>query len=113
LSVGGRQHQSLLTVAHQQSANDLAQTATKEFEFFTGNFGAPETSHLNVVEIPDDTLPAIWAPELAGIMGSRAGDKSSVPPAGQHHRAPVVGSEVSPKTLTIPGSPTGWLVTAS
>ena len=33
----------------------------------------PETTHLNVVELPDDTLPAVWAPELAAIMGSRCG----------------------------------------
>src|ERR1039457_7276612 len=38
-----------LTVAHQQSANDLAQTAAKEFDFFTDSFGGLETSHVNVV----------------------------------------------------------------
>src|SRR5580658_2968291 len=57
-----------LTVAHQASANSLAQTAAKEYDFFTDNFGLPETPHLNVVELPDDTLPAVWAPELAAIL---------------------------------------------
>ena len=67
-----------LTVSHQQSANELAQTAAKEYDFFTDSFGAAETSHLNVLELPDDTLPAVWAPELAAIPGSRVGDKSSI-----------------------------------
>ena len=71
VSVGAGNVKVYLTVSHQQAANELAQTANKEYEFFTDNFGAPETSHLNVVEIPDDTLPAIWGPELAGIMASR------------------------------------------
>jgi|CZKL01.1.fsa_nt_gi tetratricopeptide (TPR) repeat protein len=88
-----------LTVAHQQSANDLAQTAAKEYDFFTDDFGTPETSHLNVVEIPDDTLPAVWAPELAGIMGSRSGDKSGIRLLANTIAHQWWGSEVSPKTL--------------
>jgi tetratricopeptide (TPR) repeat protein len=98
VSVGAGNIKVYLTVSHQQSANELAQTATKEFDFFTENFGAPETSHLNVVEIPDDTLPAIWAPEMAGIMGSRAGDKSSIRLLANTIAHQWWGSEVSPKT---------------
>jgi len=60
-----------LTVSHQASGNELAHTAAKEYDFFTDSFGASESSHLNVVELPNDTLPAVWAPELAAIMGSR------------------------------------------
>jgi hypothetical protein len=30
-----------LTVAHQASANQLAQTAAKEYDFFTDSFGTP------------------------------------------------------------------------
>jgi tetratricopeptide (TPR) repeat protein len=99
VSVGAGNIKVFLTPAHQQSGNDLAQTATKEFEYFTDNFGALESSHLNVVEIPDDTLPAIWAPELAGIMGSRAGDKSSIRLLANTIAHQWWGSEVSPRTL--------------
>ena len=88
-----------LTVAHQQSASELAQTASKEYDFFTDDFGVPESSHLNVVEIPDDTLPAVWAPELAGIMGARVGDKSGVRLLANTLAHQWWGSEVSPKTL--------------
>jgi hypothetical protein len=88
-----------LTVSHQQAGSQLAQTANKEFDFFTDSFGVPETSHLNVVEIPDDTLPAVWAPELAGIMGSRVGDKSGIRLLANTIAHQWWGSEVSPKNL--------------
>jgi aminopeptidase N len=88
-----------LTVAHQAAANELAQTATKEFDFFTDSFGALESSHLNVVEIPDDTLPAVWGPELAGMMGGRVGDKSGIRLLANTIAHQWWGSEVSPKTL--------------
>jgi hypothetical protein len=88
-----------LTVSHQASGNQVAQTAAKEFDFFTDSFGAAESSHLNVVELPDDTLPAVWAPELAAILGSRVGDKSGVRLLANTIAHQWWGSEVSPRTL--------------
>lgn len=88
-----------LSVAHQASANQLAQTAAREYDFFTDNFGSPESSHLNVVELPDDTLPAVWAPEMAAILGSRVGDKSGVRLLANTIVHQWWGSEVSPRTL--------------
>ncbi len=88
-----------LTVSHQGSANSLAQTAAKEFDFFTDSFGAPESPHLIVVELPDDTLPAVWAPELAAIQGSRVGDKSGIRLLANTIAHQWWGSEVSPRTL--------------
>ena len=89
-----------LTVAHQASLNQLAQTAAKEYDFFTDNFGSPESSHLNVVELPDDTLPAVWAPDLAAILGSRVGDKSGIRLLANTIAHQWWGSEVSPKNLS-------------
>jgi tetratricopeptide (TPR) repeat protein len=88
-----------LTIRHQAAGSDLAQTANKQFEFFTDSFGVPETSRLNVVEIPDDTLPAVWAPEIAGIMGSRTGDKTGIRLLANTISHQWWGSEVSPRTL--------------
>ena len=88
-----------VTVAHQHQANDLAQTAAKQYDFFTDSFGALESPHLNVVEIPDDTLPSVWAPELAGMMGSRIGDKSGIRLLANIIAHQWWGSEVSPRTL--------------
>jgi tetratricopeptide (TPR) repeat protein len=99
ISVGAGNVKVYLTVSHQQSANQLAQTATKEFDFFTDSFGEPETSRLNVIELPDDTLPAVWAPELAAILGSRVGDKSGVRLLANTIAHQWWGSEVSPRTL--------------
>jgi tetratricopeptide (TPR) repeat protein len=94
-------------VAHQASAYELVQTAAKEFDFFTESFGAPESSRLNVVELPDDTLPAAWAPELAAILGSRVGDKSGVRLLANTIARQWWGSEVSPRTLNDAWIPNG------
>ena len=99
VSAGAGNVKVYLTISHQASANQLAQTATKEYDFFTDSFGGPETSHLNVVELPDDTLPAVWAPELAAIQGSRVGDKSGVRLLANTIAHQWWGSEVSPRTL--------------
>ena len=49
--------------------------------------------------MPDDTLPAAWAPELAGIMGSRIADKSGIRLLANTIAHQWWGSEVSPRTL--------------
>jgi aminopeptidase N len=99
VEVGAGNVKVYLTVAHQASANQLAQAAAKEYDFFTDSFGLPESSHLNVVELPDDTLPAVWAPEMAAILGSRVGDKSGVRLLANTLVHQWWGSEVSPRTL--------------
>ncbi|MDE3201031.1 MAG: peptidase M1 [Acidobacteriota bacterium] len=88
-----------LTSQNQASGNALAETAAKEFDFFTNTFGMPETSHLNVVELPNDTLPAAWAPELAAIMGSHTGDKAGIRLLANTISHQWWGSEISPATL--------------
>jgi tetratricopeptide (TPR) repeat protein len=99
VSAGAGNVKVYLTITHQQSGNELAQTAAKEFDFFSESFGAAESSHLNVVELPDDTLPAVWAPELAAILGSRVGDKSGIRLLANTIAHQWWGSEVSPRTL--------------
>ena len=46
-------------------------TAVKEFTYYVTLFGAAPSTTLRVVEMPDDTVPAAWAPEIAAIA-SRA-----------------------------------------
>jgi predicted negative regulator of RcsB-dependent stress response len=99
VSVGAGNVKVYTSISHQASANQLAQMATKEFDFFTDSFGEPETSHLNVMEVPDDTLPAVWAPELAAIQSSRVGDKSGVRLLANTIAHQWWGCEVSPRTL--------------
>ena len=66
-----------LTAAHKQSGPEYAATAAKEFEFFGESFGDPSTRIMNVVELPDDTLPAYWAPEIAAVAGARIADRNN------------------------------------
>ncbi|MGC1461551.1 MAG: M1 family aminopeptidase [Terracidiphilus sp.] len=100
VSVGAGNVKVYVSISHQASANQLAQMATKEYDFFTDSFGAPETSHLNVMEVPDDTLPAVWAPELAAIQSARVGDKSGVRLLANTIAHQWWGCEVSPRTLS-------------
>jgi hypothetical protein len=96
---GGANIHVYVTVSHQGAAHDLGETAAKETDFFNGLFGAAESGRLNVVELPDDTLPAVWAPELAAIMGSRTGDKSGIRLLANTIAHQWWGSEVSPATM--------------
>ena len=43
VSVGGGNVKVYLTISHQQAGNDVAQTAAKQYEFFTDSFGALES----------------------------------------------------------------------
>jgi len=52
-------------------AQAYADTASKQFFFFTSSFGPSFSTKLNVVEIPNDTVPEAWAPEIAAVS-SRA-----------------------------------------
>jgi len=99
ISVGAGNVKVYLSVSHQGSANQLAQTATKEYDFFTDTFGLPETPRLNVVELPNDTLPAAWAPELAAIMGAHVADKSGIRLLANTIAHQWWGCEVSPQSL--------------
>lgn len=93
-----------LTSERQKNATELAQTAAQQFEFFTNTFGLPESSRLNVVELPDDTVPAFWAPEIAAIAGSRTGDKSGARLLANTMAHQWWSSQVSPMTLN-----DGWI----
>jgi len=96
---GGANIKVYLTPAHQGAASELGETAAKQFGFFTDLFGGAESGRLTVVELPDDTLPAMWAPELAAISGSRTGDRSGIRLLANTIAHQWWGSEVSPMTL--------------
>ncbi|HEX8895649.1 MAG TPA: M1 family aminopeptidase, partial [Terriglobales bacterium] len=56
-------------------AQVYADTASKEFFFYTSSFGPSFSTKLNVVEIPNDTVPEAWAPEIAAIASRAFGAK--------------------------------------
>jgi Flp pilus assembly protein TadD len=55
--------------AHKDLATAYAETAVKEFTYFITLYGPPTSNVLRVVELPDDTVPSAWAPELAALAG--------------------------------------------
>ncbi len=88
-----------LTDAHKDRGTDYTQTAFKEFDFFTDAFGLPPTPRLNVVELPDDTVPAYWAPEIAAIAGARIADRSNYRLLANTMAHQWWGCDVSPATM--------------
>ena len=61
--------------AHQNMGATYATTAVKEFTYYVTLYGPAPSSTLKVVEIPDDTVPAAWAPEIAAIASRAVTDK--------------------------------------
>jgi aminopeptidase N len=61
--------------AHQTLGASYANTAVKEFTFYVTLYGAAPSTTLKVVEIPDDTVPAAWAPEIAAISSRAVTEK--------------------------------------
>jgi tetratricopeptide (TPR) repeat protein len=60
-----------LKPSHQNLGTLYAETAVKEFTYYITLYGTAPSTTLRVVEIPDETVPAAWAPEVAAIA-SRA-----------------------------------------
>jgi aminopeptidase N len=48
-------------------AAEYADSASKSFFFYTSQFGPPYANRLSLVELPNDTVPSAWAPEIAAI----------------------------------------------
>ncbi|MGD0414725.1 MAG: M1 family aminopeptidase [Terriglobales bacterium] len=55
----------------QDLGTEYASTAVKAFTYFVTQYGVAPSTRLKVVEIPDDTVPSAWAPEIAALS-SRA-----------------------------------------
>src|SRR6202034_1866157 len=51
--------------SHQSLAPAYTTTAVQEFTYFITLYGLPPSQKLNVVEMPGDTVPYVWGPEIA------------------------------------------------
>ena len=60
-----------VTEKHKEAAHDFASTGEREYLYMAGTFGQPESTRMNLVELPDDAVSAAWAPEIAAIAGNR------------------------------------------
>jgi hypothetical protein len=55
----------------QSLGSEYASTAVKIFTYYITQYGLAPSSSLKIVQIPDDTVPTAWAPELV-VMSTRA-----------------------------------------
>ena len=61
----------------KQFAPAYADYATKELEFFSSVYGAAPSHILKLVELPDDTVPMAWAPEIAALATRNISEKTN------------------------------------
>ena len=60
---------------HQNLGAEYASTAVKEFTYYITQYGTAPSASLKVVEIPDDTVPTAWAPEIAALASRAISEK--------------------------------------
>ena len=61
--------------AHKALEATYAETASKELEYFSSLYGPLPSGQLDIVELPDDTVPSAWAPQIAAIASRAINDK--------------------------------------
>jgi hypothetical protein len=88
-----------VTQPNKAFAVPFAQDAAKQFDYMTATFGQAESSQINLVEMPNDAVSAMWAPEIAGIAGSRVAGKTYSRLLANTLAHQWWGSEISPATL--------------
>jgi len=62
---------------HQSLAPAYTTTTVQEFTYFITLYGLPLSQKLSVVELPGDTVPYAWAPEIAGLAGPSITEKTN------------------------------------
>ncbi len=72
---GGINVQTYFLPNKEPLAPSYGETAAKEFEYFTSLYGRGPSTTLKVVELPDDTVPSAWAPEMAAVAARAINEK--------------------------------------
>jgi tetratricopeptide (TPR) repeat protein len=62
---------------HQNVAPAYTTTAVQEFTYYITLYGLPMAQKLNLVEIPADTLPYTWAPQVVGLASPSITEKTN------------------------------------
>lgn len=86
---------AFVTEANKEKGHDLAFNVTRAFESMTDKFGPAESGRLEIVELPDDSVSASWAPEMVAIKPSH-GNVRLLANTVAHQ---WWGSKISPATL--------------
>lgn len=85
-----------LTKQNQARGEEFATTVAQELASMSSEFGRAETPRVDVVELPDDSVSAAWAPGVIAIKPSH-GNLRLLANTAAHQ---WWGSEVSPATLS-------------
>jgi tetratricopeptide (TPR) repeat protein len=88
-----------VTEKHKDVAQDFASTAERQYLYMSGTFGPPESTHMNLVELPDDAVSAAWAPEIAALSGGRVAGKNFQRLLSNTLAHQWWGGQVSPATM--------------
>jgi tetratricopeptide (TPR) repeat protein len=88
-----------VTEKHKEFAHDFASTGEREYLYMSGTFGQPESTHMNLVELPDDAVSAAWAPEIAAIAGNRIAARNEQRLLSNTLAHQWWGSQISPATM--------------
>jgi len=88
-----------VTEKRKEYALDFARQAEREFLYMSGAFGQPESSHMNLVELPDDAVSAAWAPEITAIAGGRIAARNEQRLLSNTLAHQWWGGQISPATL--------------
>jgi hypothetical protein len=88
-----------VTEKNKEFAHDFASTGEREYLYMSGTFGQPESTHMNLVELPDDAVSATWAPEIAAIAGNRIAARNEQRLLSNTLAHQWWGSQVSPATM--------------
>jgi tetratricopeptide (TPR) repeat protein len=83
---------------HQSLAPAYTTTAVQEFTYYITLYGTPLSQRLNVVELPGDTVPYAWAPEIAAMAGPSITEKTNYRLLANAIAHQWWGTSVSPET---------------
>jgi hypothetical protein len=85
-----------LTPENQAQGEDFAKTVARAFASMSSEFGSAATDRLDVVELPEDSVSASWAPGVIAIKPSHASERLLANTVAHQWW----GSTVSPATLS-------------
>jgi hypothetical protein len=88
-----------VTEKHKEQALDFGRMAEREYLYMSGTFGQPESTRMNLVELPDDAVSATWAPEITAIAGGRIAAHNEQRLLSNTLAHQWWGGQVSPATL--------------
>jgi len=92
---GGANVRVYVTAQNQARGKEFAETAAQAFASMSGELGGAQTDRLDVVELPEDSVSAAWAPALVAIKPSRGSGRLLANTVAHQWW----GSQVSPATL--------------